>query len=85
MLAHLGDTLMAVPLQLNLRMSQGPPAWQNFVKHHNHLARQSNTDSQRLMKYSLSQFGAHTKWDDDSDPVWFPDQETLTQFLLAWG
>lgn len=77
--------MMAIPLQLNPRMSECPLAWQNFVEHHTHLVRQTNTDCQLLMKRSLAQFGAHTKWDDDSDPIWFPDQETLTQFLLTWG
>jgi hypothetical protein len=33
----------------------------------------------------LAVYGAWIDWDDLIDAVWFPDQESLTYFILTWG
>jgi hypothetical protein len=34
---------------------------------------------------SLETYGATTDWTNDSDPVWFPDSEQLTEFVLTYS
>lgn len=76
---------MKVPLTLSHRLSECPPAWRNFVAHHNQLSGQLKQSCWLLMKRALSEYGAWTNWDDDREPIWFPDSESLTQFMLTWG
>ena len=33
----------------------------------------------------LVKYGAWTDWDDWEDPLWFPDSEQLTAFVLTYG
>lgn len=70
------------------------PLWSNFLDQiklrclHKHGALMSelgeDLEDQELMA-ELERFGAWTDWDNNQDPVWFPDYDQLTQFVLTWS
>lgn len=37
------------------------------------------------MDAELAKYGAWSDWDDWRDPLWFPDTNSLTAFLLTYG
>jgi len=56
------------------------------------VATRGSTDSsmrEKLFKQhlasSLETYGATTDWTRGSDPIWFPDSEQLTEFVLIYS
>jgi hypothetical protein len=37
------------------------------------------------VSHVLETYGATTDWTRDSDPIWFPDQEQMTTFVLTYS
>lgn len=37
------------------------------------------------IQLELTTYGAWTDWDNNLDPIWFPDSESLSQFVLTWA
>ena len=60
------------------------PLWSKFMDHlhscHPGLALE---DSE--LKAELEKYHAWTDWNNDLDPIWFEDQSSLVQFVLAWS
>lgn len=75
---------MAVPLLLFVEMSI-QPSWGNFF---NHVKNQCGCDTDRFISVAediLAHYGASTNWEDQEDPLWFPDEDSRTRFVLAWS
>ncbi len=71
---------MPVGLQVMISENQPQPFWDKFLDAHE--LQDLNTEQ---MNEVLARWGAHTEWDSWSEPVWFPDQESLTAFVLTWS
>lgn len=37
------------------------------------------------IQLELTTYGAWTEWDNNLDPIWFPNPESLSQFALTWA
>jgi len=38
-----------------------------------------------IFNQMLEIYGASTNWGDKYDPIWFPDEESRTLFILTWS
>lgn len=86
---------MSVALHLNQELEGWPLSWLRFTEHHANLSYETGEDVRIIMDRSLQVYEARIAWVDDPDPVWipwcqkgpiwFPDQESLTQFMLTWS
>ena len=73
--------------------SAARPYWQNFCNYVTLQARELSNSTGRpvgsveyqLRITELAKFGAHTDMSDINDPLWFPDEERKTHFMLVWG
>lgn len=79
---------MKVPLVVIDHNGEVIPLWKNFIVHvHKKFDNNVKFD---LVRDEMNQelcktYGAHTNWKDGDDPIWFPDQSSLTQFVLTWS
>lgn len=76
---------MAVALILKSGGTTSVQAWNRFVSHAQAEAVQSRRLLAQILTERLHMYGAWTNWDDADDPIWFADEEALTQFLLTWS
>lgn len=67
--------------------------WVNFLEYCKEEARRQNISLacgdyekkfQIIVGKELAKYQAKTDWNNKRDPVWFPDEDTLTQFVLTW-
>lgn len=84
---------MMVSIPIN-RAQGGPhPVWDKFydvIEHRMFSKFPQNADYidvlfERELTLELEKFGAWTDWGNYEDPLWFPDQDSLTAFLLTYG
>ncbi len=79
---------MCVPLIVMCAVSGDRlPFWNNFMNHMEHRAAHNELDFDVEWEadQELNRYQAYTNWRDDTDPVWFPDQEQLTHFVLTYS
>jgi hypothetical protein len=92
---------MAIPFVIyDSTVSYNPrKEWEKFVKAMHEKAAQENSkfDQSKLMfddhklsfvefmQQELNKYQATTNWNNADDPIWFPDHESLTLFLLEWS
>jgi hypothetical protein len=69
---------MAVGLQVMISENEPMPFWDKFLD-------AQESDELKSIEAVLKEFGGWTDWDSWSDPVWFPDEESLTAFVLTWS
>jgi hypothetical protein len=84
----LGHDPVKVPLAVIDHNGQVIPLWKNFIAHAH--KKVGDRAAHELIKDEMKQelcetYGAHTNWKDGDDPIWFPDQESLVQFVLTWS
>jgi hypothetical protein len=61
--------------------------WRPFVNHVAHIHAQpthAHREWEQLLAEHLAEYGAHTDWDNQSDPIWFTDEAHLAAFILKW-
>lgn len=75
------------PLQLICpQTGDAVPVWMNFTRKMEEKANQTGSyDVIMEATYALEAYGASTKWNDWSDPLWFPDEERMMAFVLTWS
>lgn len=86
---------MTVSLQITTKAGHSfTPVWQRFVDHmeqraltkYDSLLLDNGLDATEFeVDQELEIYGAWSNWTDWHDPLWFPDQESLTAFLLTYG
>lgn len=71
-------------IALDVFYKNRPVFWNNFLNAHdrNYYDLDLRED---VLTNALSLYGAFTNWQNDDDPIWFPDEESLAQFILAWS
>jgi hypothetical protein len=79
---------MPVPFHYYNAVANCPkPEWTNFINAMS--AKVSLLPKQdeliAVMTAELNKYGATTNWRDLTDPIWFPDQERLIEWVLAWS
>ena len=93
MLVDLGSIMMAVSLEITGKGGY-VPVWQKFLdcmedralQKYGKLILPTGEDTTELeVDAELAVYGAWSDWDDWSDPLWFPDSESLTAFVLMWS
>ena len=92
---------MAVPLDIFNDEAQHKGiidrVWNPFMDHaktlwQQHLEQQGiaeeDTSSEhwdQFLVQLLAQYKAHTDWNDEEDPIWFEDEDSLVTFVLTWS
>jgi len=81
-------------LPMVMRCGSTNPVWRKFcdlmddraLARHGTWYLADGTDTVHLeIDAELVKYGAWTDWDDWEDPLWFPDSEQLTAFVLTYG
>ena len=91
MLADLDSMLMATPLIIyDTSRRAFVPWWKTFVDimgdrcmHKYGSVSTSLRDAE--IDLELHTHGAWTDWENNLDPIWFPNPESLSQFVLTWA
>ncbi len=68
-------------------MGDRMPLWDKFLECMDQRAEVKGHESDMITEATqeLALYGAHTNWTDDNDPVWFPDEDALTSFVLSYS
>lgn len=63
------------------------PLWDKFLHCMAQRAEHKGYDSEMITEATqeLALYGAHTDWAIDAEPIWFPDEHTLTSFVLSYS
>lgn len=61
--------------------------WRPFVDHVARMHEQpehAHRDWDQLLTEQLAVYGGHTDWNNEADPIWFPDEAHLAEFIMKW-
>lgn len=74
------------------------PIWRNFISEMEEQATEMHRDptvdmsditmetlADDLIDVEMKRIGAVTDWEDLCDPLWFPSEESLVEFILRYG